>query len=120
MKTKKEKSTSRVLRQVGGKNILFVNEEAVGEIELRRELDYDPGDPVGDVSNALMSISYLMESLSENGNKEVDGVIVNGLSLAARYYAEDVHKYLRPRNEDNFFSTSMKSPLKLVPLAVRK
>jgi hypothetical protein len=47
MKTKKEKSSSRVLRDVGGKNILFVNDIAVGKLKLRDEFEYSHGDPVG-------------------------------------------------------------------------
>jgi hypothetical protein len=46
-KATKEEPKGGVVRDVGGKNILFVDDKAVGElraITLADELTYDPGD----------------------------------------------------------------------------
>ena len=119
MKTKKEKSTSRVLRQVGGKNILFVNDKAVCEIRPKADFNYDPGDPVGDVSTGLLCVGYLLESLSEAGNESVDGMTCLGLSQALQHYARDASKYLKPIAA-SAERVESESPFEVVPLVVRK
>jgi len=119
MKTKKEKQVENVVRDVGGKNVLFVNDKAVGELMASSEFDYDPGDPTGDVSTGLSCVSYLLESLSQAGNEPVDGMTCWGLSQALQHYAHDVRKYLKPIAESA--GTSMPKPrLKVVPLKVCK
>jgi hypothetical protein len=120
MRNKNEKSVKRILRQVGGKNILFVDDEAVGELKVRDEFDYDPGDAVGDISKGLKCVSYLLESLSDAGNEPVEGMVSWGFSQALRHYSEDVRKYLKPIAEPHPSKPLRESPLKLVPLAVRK
>jgi hypothetical protein len=120
MKNKNEKSVKRILRQVGGKNILFVDDKAVGELKVRDEFDYDPGDPAGDVSKGLKCVGYLLESLSEAGNESVDGMTCWGLSQALQHYAQDVRKYLKPKAESDPSQPLRESPLELLPLAVRK
>jgi hypothetical protein len=121
MKNKKEKSVKRILRQVDGKNILFVNDEAVGELKVRDEFDYDPGDLARDVATGLKCVGYLLESLSQNGNEPVEGWILYGFSQALTHYAHDVQGYLKSRAASGPSEPAIpKSPLELVPFAVRK
>jgi len=120
-KIKKDKSEAAVVREVGGKSILFVAGKAAGEIQLKRELDYNPGDPVGDISIRVMCISSLLESLSQDANRELDGFIACGFPDARRHYAE-VRKYLKPPAESDSTDplTISLTPIELVPFAVRK
>jgi hypothetical protein len=118
MKNKNEKSVKRILRQVGGKNILFVDDKAVGEFKRRNEFDYDPGDPVRDVATGLKCVGYLFESLSEAGNEPVDGMTCWGLSQALQHYAQDVRKYLKPIALSLAEMAESEPPFKVVPVAV--
>jgi hypothetical protein len=100
MKNKNEKSVRREMRDVLGKNILFVNDKAVGEIKgMKDEFYYDPGNVVQDVATAVRCVGYLLESLSEAGNESVDGMACWGLSQALQHYAQDCRKYLREKAE---------------------
>ena len=119
MKTKKEKSVRREMREVDGKNILFVDDKAIGEIRPRSEFDYNPGNPTRDVSTGLSCVAYLLESLSDAGNEPVDGMTCWGLSQALQHYAEEVHKYLKPIAESA--DPALPEPrLVVTPFAVRK
>jgi len=97
MKSKNDKSVKRVAREVLGKNILFVNDKAVGEMKLKTDFYYDPGDPILDVATAVKCVGYLLESLSQAGNEPVDGMTCWGLSQALQHYAEDCRKYLKAK-----------------------
>ena len=119
MKTKKEKSVKRVVCDVGGKNILFIDDKAVGEIRSRTEFDYDPGDTTRDVSTGISCVGYLLESLSQAGNEPLDGMTCWGLALALQHYAHDVRKYLKPVAE-SANPEIPETPLEIVPLAVGK
>jgi hypothetical protein len=97
MKTKKEKPVRREMRDVLGKNILFVNDEAVGEVRRKDDFYYDPGNVVQDVATGVRCIGYLLESISEAGNEPVDPMVCWGLSQALQHYADDCRKYLREK-----------------------
>jgi hypothetical protein len=116
-KSKKDKSKTAVVREVDGKNILFVNDKALAEILQPNFPYYDPGDTAGDIANGMACIAYLLESLSQAGNEEIDGFIACGFSSALRRYSEDVGRYLQPKAGPNPPDSSQ---LELVPLAVRK
>jgi hypothetical protein len=92
-RTKKLKTEDTAMKNKEAKSM---ERKAVGEVKPKSEFNYDPGDPVGDVSTGLLCVGYLLESLSEAGNEPVDGMTCWGLSQALQHYAHDARKYLKP------------------------
>jgi hypothetical protein len=100
MKNKREKSVRREIRDVLGKQIMFVDDKAVGEFKgMKDEFYYDPGNVVQDVATGVRCVGYLLESISEAGNEPVDPMVCWGLSQALQHYAKDCRKYLREKAE---------------------
>lgn len=55
---------------------------------LEEAFEYDPNDYHPDVVKGQLSIAYLLESISEFGNHEIDSQIAQGLGVALRHYAK--------------------------------
>ncbi|HXM93108.1 MAG TPA: hypothetical protein VOA64_02465 [Candidatus Dormibacteraeota bacterium] len=61
------------------------------------DFSYDDSDYVGDAVKGALSCSYLLESISECGNRDVDGLIAQGIAQALRRYADQIRWYLKPK-----------------------
>jgi hypothetical protein len=48
----------------------------------------------GDVVKGIVAVSYLLDSISDIGNKDVDGRIAQGLAYSLRYFAKCTRHYL--------------------------
>lgn len=57
------------------------------------------GDALADARKTLLSLALLLESSSSAGNRDVPGMLANGLSFALKQVADDVRFYLFTVNE---------------------
>jgi hypothetical protein len=69
-------------------------EQLAPKIIFENAFDYEYANNPRDVVKGLFSIAYLLDSISELGNEEVEGPICNGLAYALKRYAGNVKGYL--------------------------
>jgi hypothetical protein len=62
---------------------------------LEEAFSYDGSeDYTGDVVKGIVAVSYLLDSISDIGNKDVDARIAQGLAYALRHFAKNTRRYL--------------------------
>lgn len=79
--------------------IIAQREKLAPKFTIQDAFDYDANDCVMDAIKGTLSVAYLLESLSEFGNEDLDGQIAQGFACALRRYAAHIGAYLKPKTE---------------------
>ena len=89
-----------------------MKEKLAPKFTLQDAFECNPSDIVGEAIKGLLSVGFLLESLSVIGNEEIDGRIAQGLGLAVQHYAYYTKDFLKARDalaEKSFFEIALEA-----------
>jgi hypothetical protein len=97
MKKSRSKSTKEEVAVTKGMNVRMINRKPVLEqrFTLEEAFTYEGSeDYASDTVKGVLAVSFLLDSLSEIGGKDVDARIAQGLAYALRAIAKNADKFL--------------------------